>query len=170
MMRRFATCAAAFCAAWLCAANPGAAQTEAAETLDETRFAAGLAAYDAGDYGSSLEAWQPLAGAGDVAAQVALAGLYMSGLGVARDPAEAVLWYRRAALAGDPVAQLNLGDLYGRGQGVPRDPLEAYAWFSLAADQGRRWAALRRDELAGQLTPGQLAEARELIARYRPAE
>ncbi len=164
-MRRLAICAAAFCAAWLCAVQAGAA-----ETLDEARFAAGLAAYDAGDYRSSFEAWKPLAGAGDVDAQVALAGLYMNGLGVAGDPDEAVLWYRRAALAGDPVAQLNLGDLYGRGQGAPRDPVEAYAWLSLAADQGRRWAARRRDELAGQLAPGQHAEARELMVRYRPAE
>ncbi len=165
-MRRLAACAAAICAAWLCTAEPVVAQTGDAEA----RFAAGLAAYDAGDYRSSFEAWQPLAAAGGVEAQVALAELYMNGLGVARDPAAAVLWYRRAALAGDPVAQLNLGDLYGRGQGVPRDPVEAYAWFSLAADQGRRWAARRRDELAGQLAPGQLAEARELIDRYRLAE
>lgn len=137
---------------------------------DEARFAEGLAAYDAGDYRTSFEAWQPLAEAGDVEAQVALAGLYLGGLGVAADAGQALGWYRRAAAAGDAIAQLNLGDLHLRGLGVPRDPVRAYAWFSLAAEQGRRWAAMRRDELAGSLAPCELTEARDLIARLRPAD
>ncbi len=37
-------------------------------------FAEGLAAFDAGDYRGALEAWQPLAEAGDAEAQIALAG------------------------------------------------------------------------------------------------
>ena len=137
---------------------------------DEARFAEGLAAYDAGDYRTSFEAWRPLAEAGDVEAQVALAALYLGGLGVPADAGLAVSWYRRAAAAGDAVAQLNLGDFHLRGVGVQRDPVRAYAWFSLAAEQGRRWAALRRDELAGRLTPCELTEARDLIVRLRPAD
>ncbi len=133
-------------------------------------FADGLAAYDAGDYASSLAVWLPLAEAGNSEAQLAVAGLYLNGLGVARRPEEAARWYGHAAAAGDPVARLNLGDLYARGLGVPRDLVRAFAWLSLAAEQGRVWAARRRDEIGGRLTPRQLAAARALIARHQPRE
>lgn len=137
---------------------------------EEQRFAEGLAAYDAGDFETVIEAWQPLAEAGHLEAQVSLAEVYLSGLGVAADPVLAVAWYRRAAESGDPVAQLNLGDLYARGLGAARDPVEAFAWLDLAAQQGKRWAAARRDEIAPQLDAAQRAEARTRIERYRSAE
>ncbi len=133
-------------------------------------FAEGLAAYDAGDFQAALEAWLPLAEAGDAEAQVALAQLHISGLGVTADPATAVRWYRRAAAQGEPVAQLNLGDLYGRGLGVPRDLVQAYLWLSLAANQGRLWPDLRRQEIAAAMTPAQLAEAKRLVEAWRPAD
>lgn len=60
-------------------------------------IADGLAAYDAGDYATAVEEWRPLAEAGDTEAQVALAGLYLSGLGVPTDAAEAA-----AGTAGRP--------------------------------------------------------------------
>ena len=137
---------------------------------DEQRFVEGLEAYDAGDYETVLEAWQPLAAAGHLDAQVSLADLYLNGLGVAADPAAAALWYRRAAEAGDPVAQLNLGDLYARRLGVPRDRVEAVVWLELAARQGKAWAAARRDEVAAQLSPAQRDEVRARSERYRTSE
>jgi TPR repeat protein len=132
-------------------------------------FAEGLAALDAGDFESALEAWRPLAEAGDPEAQVALAGLYLGGLGLRADLAQAVHWYRRAAEQGEAVAQLNLGDLYSRGEGVPRDPVQAYLWLSLAAAQGRLWPDLRRKEIAAIMTAAELAEAEGLIEAWRPA-
>ncbi len=137
---------------------------------EERRFAEGLAAYDAGDFETAVEAWRPLAEAGNPEAQVSLAEIYLNGLGVAADPALGAALYRRAAEAGDPVAQLNLGDLYARGFGVARDPVEALVWLELAARQGKRWAAVRRDEIASHLDAGQRAEAQARIARYRPAD
>ena len=133
-------------------------------------FQEGLAAYDAGDFAAAAEAWRPLAEAGDVEAQVALAGLYTSGLGVPTDPTEAARLYRAAAEQGDAVARLNLGDAYSRGAGVPRDPVRAYVWLSLAAEQGRNWARNKRDEIAERLTAGQRAEAERLLAEKRASE
>lgn len=133
-------------------------------------FQEGLAAYDAGDFAAAAEAWRPLAAAGDVEAQVALAGLYTSGLGVPTDPTEAARLYRAAAEQGDAVARLNLGDAYSRGAGVPRDPVRAYVWLSLAAEQGRNWARNKRDEIAERLTAGQRAEAERLLAEKRASE
>ena len=61
---------------------------------------------------------------------------YRKGLGVARDDAEAGVWYRRAAQQGHAAAQNNLATLYETGQGVARDAAEAARWFRLAAVQG----------------------------------
>lgn len=133
-------------------------------------FQEGLAAYDAGDFAAAAEAWRPLAEAGDVEAQVALAGLYGNGLGVPADPTAAARLYRAAAEQGDAVARLNLGDVYSRGAGVPRDPARAYVWLSLAAEQGRNWARNKRDEIAERLTAGQRAEAERLLAEKRASE
>ena len=129
----------------------------------------GLAAYDAGDYGTAFEEWQSLAEACDAEAQTALAGLYQEGLGTAVDAAAARRWYRRAAAQGEPVAQQSLGDLYGQGRGVARDLVRAYVWLSLAADQGLRWSAQRRDELRPQLSPEQHAEAEARLEVWRKA-
>ncbi len=70
-------------------------------------FAAGLAAYDAGDPERAYTLWLPLAQAGDVDAQNNLGWLYERGEGVARDLQRALHWYRKAA-ASDPRWQANL--------------------------------------------------------------
>ena len=126
-------------------------------------FRDGLAAYDAGDFAAALEAWRPLAEAGDGAAQLALAGLYQDGLGVGRDLAEAARWYRRAAEAGEPVAQLNLGDLYARGLGVERDLGLAAYWLTLSARQGRLWPRRRLEEIEPLMTAAERAAAARLL-------
>ncbi|MFQ5775646.1 MAG: tetratricopeptide repeat protein [Kiloniellaceae bacterium] len=136
-------------------------------TAGRADFADGLAAFDAGDYPAAFAEWRALAEQGDLEAQVALAGLYLSGHGTRPDLAEAIRWYRRAAEGGDAVAQLNLGDLYGRGEGVPRDLVGAYFWLSLAAEQGRAWPDLRRQEIAAQMTAAQLAEAKARLEAWR---
>ncbi len=123
-------------------------------------FTEGLRAYDAGDYAATLSAWRPLAEAGNAEAQAGLAGLYASGFGVARDPRAAAEWYERAARAGHRVARLNLGDMLARGQGIARDRVAAHAWLELAARQGSDWAAARRDEVAREMSAGEIAQAR----------
>ena len=129
-------------------------------------FADGLAAYDAGDFVTAFEAWLPLAEAGDAEAQLSLAGLYESGLGVSQDPAEAVRWYRAAAEQGDPVGQLNLGDLYAKGEGVARDLGLAVYWLTLSACQGRKWPKRRIAELGPLIMKRERAEAQRLLADH----
>ncbi len=130
--------------------------------------AASWAVYDAGDYQSAAEEWRALAEAGDHEAQVALAGLYMSGQGVRIDLVSAIHWYRIAAEAGHPVAQLNLGEIYDRGVGLSRDRVKAYFWLTLSARQGRDWAEARRRELAREMTATELEAARDRLTRKRP--
>ena len=52
-------------------------------------YDAGLEAYDAGDYETAYEIWQPMAEQGDARAQLYLGVMYDNGRGVAYDYAEA---------------------------------------------------------------------------------
>lgn len=75
--------------------------------------------------------------AGDPWAQLNLGAAYDHGLsGVARDPAQAVTWYRRAAEQGVDKAQFNLAHCLATGHGTPRDYNEAQRWMQRAAQQG----------------------------------
>lgn len=99
-------------------------------------FEEGLAAYDRGDYATTLKEWRPLAEQGDPTAQHHLGWLYVIGHGVPQDYQEAVRWFRKAAEQGDRDAQANLGSLYLLGDSLPQDYTEALKWLRAAADQG----------------------------------
>lgn len=126
-------------------------------------FAAGVAAYDGGDYEAALEAFSGAAIAGEVEAQVALANLYHFGEGVARNAEIAANWYSAAAHLGDATAQANLGQFHAEGIGVVRDAVVAYVWFVRASAQGHAWASERAEELDGSLNDGQRATARQKL-------
>lgn len=68
-----------------------------------------------------------------------VADFYWYGRGVAPGAAEAVVWYRRAAVRGDENAMLALARAHHRGRGAERDPDAAYFWLTEAASraQGR---------------------------------
>ena len=72
----------------------------------------------------------------DATAQFNLGVKYHAGEGVPQDYAEAVKWYRMAAVQGHAPSQSNLGLMYERGDGVPENDVEAVKWFRKAAEQG----------------------------------
>ncbi len=109
--------------------------------LARADFAAGLAAFRAGDYGGAISEFQPLARAGDAQAQFHLGVSYQKGWGVIADPTKAAQWYRRAAEQGMLKAQYNLALLYLRGEGVQADAEQARTWLLRAAQQGDGRAA-----------------------------
>lgn len=77
------------------------------------------------------------AAGGDPWAQLNLGAAYDHGLaGHPVDPAQAVAWYRRAAMAGVAEAQFNLAHCLATGSGVARDDTEARDWMLRAAGQG----------------------------------
>src|SRR5580704_1845274 len=73
---------------------------------------------------------------GNGGAQSDIALLYHLGLGVPKDDAEAVRWWRKSAEQGDATAQGNLGTAYGLGMGVPKDEVESVRWHTKAAENG----------------------------------
>jgi alpha/beta superfamily hydrolase len=62
--------------------------------------------------------------------------MYATGNGVARDPAEAVRWYRAAAERGNADAQNDLAVMYDAGDGVAEDDAEAVRWYRRASAAG----------------------------------
>src|SRR5467141_3205298 len=73
---------------------------------------------------------------GDAKAQYELGRAFFSGtLGVAKDEAEAVKWFRKAAEQNDARAQAALGVRYAKGQGVAKNKAEAVKWYRKAAEQ-----------------------------------
>ena len=76
--------------------------------------------------------------------------------------------YRRNAERGRTDAQIHLGTLYFNGQGVPRDDVQAYMWYDLASATGNDEALRYRAILARRMTPGQIAEARQMAREWKP--
>jgi TPR repeat protein len=133
-------------------------------------FEAGVAAYGRGDYETALKALQPLAEAGNPAAQSDLGVMYEKGQAVPQDYKEAARWYRKAADQGYPTAQFNLARMYGLGHGVPRDYVYAYMWLSLAAADGNKFEVARktRDALEKHMTRSQVEKAKRLAKEWKP--
>jgi uncharacterized protein len=131
-------------------------------------FAAGLAAYQKGDYATAMKEWRPLADEGDAPTQYNIGLMYVDGHGVAQDYAEAAKWFRRAAEQDYTQAQHNLGAMYGAGQGVKRDYVQAYKWLNLCAGKGNAGCISQRDQIAKKLKPAQVAQAQKLSTDFAP--
>src|SRR5262245_56139273 len=79
-------------------------QSETAHSLE-----AGAEAYNKGFFETALREFRPLAEQGNATAQASLGAMYALGQGVPQDAAEAVRWYRKAAVQGLAEAQFLLG-------------------------------------------------------------
>ena len=64
-------------------------------------FEAGADAYARGDYATALQEWQPLAEAGNLAAQFNLGLMHYNGEGGSQNYGEAAKWFELAAEQGD---------------------------------------------------------------------
>jgi TPR repeat protein len=139
----------------------------------EAQFNLGLL-YDHGrglpkDKGEALKWYRRAAMQGDTFAQNSLGDNYWEGTGVPKDDREAVWWWRVAADRGFVPAQHSLGKiLAGGGQGVPADKPHAYMWLMLSAAQGDEEAGRQGNLLAKQLGPSEVANAKKLIAQWKP--
>ena len=89
---------------------------------------------------------------------------------MAKDEAEAVKWYRKAAQQNDADAQYNLGVCHFKGEGVAKDHVEAYAWFLLAVRQGVDGAEEVVTRLESMMSRGQVAEGQKLARDFKPSE
>ena len=97
---------------------------------------AGLADFRQGRFAEAFDDWQQADAAGDPRGALYLGVLYDTGFGVAKDPAQARVWYRRAAEAGSVAGAFNLAIMNDAGVGGPQDLAEAAAWYARAAKSG----------------------------------
>ena len=151
-----------------------ALQTQAAQGDAKAQFFLGLL-YCNGrgvprDYTKAREWFEQAAAQGHADAQYNLGVLYDFEKGVRQDFLTARQWYEKAAAQGHAGAQNNLGGLYEFGHGVTKDSVRAYMWYNVAAanvtgEAQRDVAAENRDEIAGHMTPAQLAAAKRLSSQ-----
>lgn len=99
-------------------------------------------------------------------AQYNLAGKYLRGEDVSKDPEEALKLLSGAAQKGYVPAQSLLALLRFTGFGVPQDQAEAAFWWSLAADGGDDGAKIAVDLIQKQLKPRELVKSKRLRARW----
>jgi len=85
---------------------------------------------------NAFESSEFFASTGIPESQFNLGCCYRDGIGVAKNPAEAAKWFRKAANQGHTSAHNSLAILYRDGVGVAKDEVEAFNLFRKAADQG----------------------------------
>lgn len=122
-----------------------------------------------GNAQSAARSLQRRAAGGDVPSQFALAHLYRSGTGVAKDMSRSAELYIAAAKAGHVEAQYMAGVCYERGLGVRKDLNEAKAWYERAARAEDDAAAARLRELNAEAPPANKKGLFELVDEGRVA-
>jgi TPR repeat protein len=142
---------------WIVAVTAHAAETP------EQLFLKAQTAYGAGDQQLAVELLRKSATAGFAEAQFNLGLFYHNGQVVAKDHAEAHALYLEAAEQGHAKAQVNVAIFYYYGVAVPEDRIAAYMWFSLAHAAGVEQVKENLDLAENDLTPEQLARAREMV-------
>jgi TPR repeat protein len=148
------------------AAAPAAAMLPLCRPVSTTGLSqarSAMALYRQGRYTTAFARLRDLAENGNLYAQNQLAIMFNRGLGISRDYAAAVEWWRRAADGGQSTAQCNLGLMYLYGQGTPQNDVLAYVYFNAAAARGSMDARRQRDMMeAWRMTASELDKAQEL--------
>jgi TPR repeat protein len=139
------------------------------------RLASGTSHFDpakAGPVMASFNETKAKAEEGNVDAELSLGWIYANGLGVKRDRAEAVKWYRLAAEQGNDIAQNYLGRLLwflgGTTNGDPKDRTEAVKWFREAGAKGNAEAQCNLG-LCYEEGDGVLKDSAKAVSWYRKA-
>ena len=99
-------------------------------------FQLGRAYFASKAFQEAIDQYRKAAERGYRPAQNNLGAMYQSGLGVAKDDAQAVAWFREAAEQGYAPAQTSLGAMYRDGRGVTQDDSQAVSWYRKAAERG----------------------------------
>src|SRR4051812_5128588 len=82
----------------------------------------------------ALRLYQDLANKRVTAAEVTLGTMYLEGIGVAKDPAQARAWLTKAAGHGDVESAVKLAAMFRSGAIIGKDPEAALKWYKRAAE------------------------------------
>lgn len=105
---------------------------------------------------------------GNASAMHNLGVLFAMGATGETDNQSAARWFLEAAEHGVTDSQFNLGILAAKGMGTRQDLTEAYKWFDLVARSGDKDAAAKRDEVAANMSPELLKQAKDKALLWKP--
>ncbi len=120
----------------------------------------------AGDYSAAITIFDSLAKQGNPLAQYWVAHMNELGLGVTRDPAKAIEFYKKAAAQDTSAADLRLGEIYLHGNLVLPDFAQARSYLEKAAYHGEPRAAM----LLGQIYHDGIGVAADPVDAYAWSE
>lgn len=127
----------------------------------------GVEAYNKGEYQKAYNLLLPEAEHGNTNAQFRIGYLLQNGLGVEKNPKQALVWLRKAAERGDFVAQSHLGVSYSEGNGVEKNLIEAYAWTDASnRNYEHKITAAQLEVIKSRMTPEQITKAKVLANSY----
>jgi len=138
----------------------------------------GIAAFERHDFNTAVRLIEPLAEHGDIEAEYFMGTFYMYGHGVAMDPSQAGVWFKRAfahweteARAGNPQAMVEIAGMLTAGLGVDRDDKAAVDWLRKAGDLGNAeaWAELGGLYVEGAGVQKDVAEGKRLLSKAAAA-
>ena len=129
----------------------------------------GIMAFKRGQYATALKELAEPATEGDPEALYFMGRMHETGLGVAKDSAQAADFYRRAADGNHVAAQYEYGNLLVLGEGVAQDLAEAYKWMYIAAQQGHTGAKSSAELLVRFLSRKQILEIRIAVSTWQRA-
>ena len=119
---------------------------------------------NAGDYGTAIKEWTPLAEQGYADVQYNLSFLYDHGYGTHQDYKKAIKRGRLAAIQGHAKAQHFLGVMYESGTGVQQSNVVAHTWFIIAFANGNARSAAGRGETSNLMVPTEILKAQEMAS------
>ncbi|HCO42695.1 MAG TPA: hypothetical protein DCZ11_01630 [Gammaproteobacteria bacterium] len=138
----------------------------------------GIAAFERHDFNTAVRLIKPLAEQGNVEAEYFMGTFYMYGHGVAMDPPQADMWFKRAfghwetqARAGNPAAMVEVALMLTTGLGIQRDDKAAVEWLRKASDLGHpdAWAELGELYIEGAGVPRDLKQGKALLEKAAAA-
>jgi TPR repeat protein len=115
--------------------------------LAEADVAAGIAAYQGGDFVAALREFQEAAKHDDIRALNFLGIMHAEGLGTLRDDRQATDMFYKAAILGYPEAMVNLARMYAAGRGGQQDKNAPVSLYRAAAKAGFQPAIIRMAEI-----------------------
>ena len=115
---------------------PVAAPAATKSAADPTSTATCASAFGAKEWSTAIGLCTREAQSGDVNAERSLGVMYLQGNGIARDPAQAFAWFKKAADGGNRDAAYQVASMYDAGRGVSRDASQATSWYRKAASLG----------------------------------
>ena len=147
--------------------------TAAQDGLDLAQYNLGILYFTGQGVAQDLEQafrWtEAAANQGHLNAQFNLGSLYLEGQGTRQNDVLGIDWFARAGHSGHPSAAFALAKMYQQGDPIPKDLIQAYAWAAKAENNDHDEGTTLKEEIASELNPPELSQARRLFATLQIA-